>query len=82
MVNLDFQWKQMGWIKVPLADLGVPTDATYRVHDLMSGHTYHWNHEWNYVELTPQGKPAHIFRLEFDSYEDLNNSAGSDFYTE
>lgn len=82
VVNLDFQWKQMGWVKVPLYQLGIPTDTNFKVHDLLSGHTYHWNQEWNYVELTPQGKPAHIFRLEFDNYEEVNNSAGSDFYTE
>jgi starch synthase (maltosyl-transferring) len=64
VVNLDFRWKQAGWIKVPLAELGLPNHLNYRVHDLLSGHTYHWQNEWNYVELEPSTMPAHILQLE------------------
>lgn len=67
IVNLDFQWKQAGWVKVPLYDLGIDPNSKYRAHDLLSGHTYHWQNEWNYVELSPQGVPAHVFRLEIES---------------
>jgi starch synthase (maltosyl-transferring) len=64
VVNLDHRWKQGGWIKVPLHQLGLPTTLQYQVQDLLSGHTYSWQNEWNYVELEPSAMPAHILRLE------------------
>lgn len=64
VVNLDFRWKQAGWVKVPLEDLGYPSTLNYKVHDLLSGHKYHWQNEWNYVELEPSSMPAHILQLE------------------
>lgn len=64
VVNLDYRWKQAGWVRVPLTDLGLPADLSYRVNDLLSGHTYHWQNEWNYVELEPSSVPAHILQLE------------------
>ena len=82
VVNLDFQWKQSGWVKVPLYDLGFDPDTRYRVHDLISGHTYHWQNEWNYVELTPQGIAGHVFRLEFDHYPETNQSNKTDSFSE
>ena len=64
VLNLDFRWKQAGWVKVPLAELGLPTTINYQVNDLLSGHTYHWQNEWNYVELEPSSLPAHILQLD------------------
>ena len=68
VINLDYRWKQAGWVKVPLLDLGLPANSNYQVHDLLSGHTYHWHNEWNYVELEPNSMPAHILQLEFQNY--------------
>ena len=82
VVNLDFQWKQSGWVKVPLFDLGFTTDENYKVHDLLSGFTYHWQKEWNYVELTPQAIPAHIFRLEFENDQEPVSAATHQTYSE
>ncbi|EMR01883.1 alpha-1,4-glucan--maltose-1-phosphate maltosyltransferase [Cesiribacter andamanensis] len=64
VVNLDHRWKQGGWVKVPLQQLGLPTQLQYQVRDLLSGHTYNWQNEWNYVELEPSHMPAHVLRLE------------------
>ena len=35
-----------------------------RVRDLLSGESYQWHNEWNYVELHPYRMPAHIFKVE------------------
>ena len=82
VVNLDFEWKQSGWIKVPLVQLGLNTEANYKVHDLFSGHSYHWQKEWNYVELNPQAVPAHVFRLEFEQPGQSPQGSGNHFYSE
>ena len=82
VVNLDFHWKQAGWIKVPLYELGKSPDAKFKVHDLISEHTYHWQGEWNYVELSPQAIPGHVFRLEFENSTYQNKSSKTDFFTE
>ncbi len=63
-VNLDVHHTQGAYVKVPLEHLGLAPDATYEVHDLLSGHIYDWQGEWNYVELNPHQMPAHIFRIQ------------------
>lgn len=82
VVSLDFNYKQSGWVKVPLYQLGLPTDISYQVHDLMSGHTYHWHNEWNYVELGPQSTMGHIFRLELPQQVKLQHPNLQSFITE
>jgi starch synthase (maltosyl-transferring) len=52
-------------VRVPLEKLGIPTDAPYMVHDLLSGDKYQWQGEWNYVALNPHEMPAHIFKVEY-----------------
>jgi starch synthase (maltosyl-transferring) len=63
VVNLDPHFMQHGWVRVPLAELGLSTDRGYEAHDLLSGETYYWHGEWNYVRLEPQVQPGHILRL-------------------
>ncbi|MGE5813781.1 MAG: alpha-1,4-glucan--maltose-1-phosphate maltosyltransferase, partial [Acidobacteriota bacterium] len=63
VANLDPHFMQHGWIRVPLAELGLTADRGYEAHDLLSGETYHWHGEWNYVRLEPQVQPGHILRL-------------------
>jgi starch synthase (maltosyl-transferring) len=60
-VNLDPHFKQAGYICVPSGVLGLNGD--YLVDDLLGGGSYTWKEEWNYVELDPRIKPAHIFRV-------------------
>jgi starch synthase (maltosyl-transferring) len=63
VANLDPHFMQHGWIRVPLAELGLTADRGYDAHDLLSGETYHWHGEWNYVRLEPQVQPGHILHL-------------------
>jgi starch synthase (maltosyl-transferring) len=63
-VNLDPHNRQAGWVQVPVKELWLDPEEPYLVYDLLSGHTYTWRHEWNYVELHPDQIPAHVFRIE------------------
>ena len=64
-MNLDPYHTQSGWLRVPLAELGLgagPGDA-YQVHDLISDARYLWRGETNFVQIDPFASPAHIFRV-------------------
>jgi starch synthase (maltosyl-transferring) len=63
VVNLDPHHKQSGFVNLPLEDLNIDPDQRYQVHDLLTGARYLWNGPRNYVELDPQGLPAHIFAI-------------------
>lgn len=63
-VNLDSTSTQGAWVKIPIYDLGISASRTYQVFDLITGSSYNWNGEWNYVELNPYVLPVHIFRVE------------------
>jgi starch synthase (maltosyl-transferring) len=64
IVNLDYRYKQSGWVDVNLEELGLDHNRPYKVHDLLGGATYRWQGSRSYVELDPQKLPAHIFRIE------------------
>jgi starch synthase (maltosyl-transferring) len=64
VVNLDPQWRQSGWLTLPLAELGLPADAPFTVHDLLDNARYRWQGPANYVELHPHERPAHIFLVQ------------------
>jgi starch synthase (maltosyl-transferring) len=61
VVNLDPNYKQSGFISLPLEDLGVDPRQPYQAHDLLTDARYLWHGARNYVELDPQIVPAHIF---------------------
>ena len=64
-VTLDPRAVQETMVHVPLADLGLAEDASYIVHDLLSGARYTWRGSRNYVRLDPMsGQIGHVFRLE------------------
>jgi len=63
VVNLDPKHVQSGWVNVPIAELGIPTDQPYLVHELLSGDKHIWHGERNYVQLDPHVSPAHIFHV-------------------
>ncbi len=63
VANLDPAFMQHGWIRVPLEELELPADRGYEAHDLLSGETYYWHGEWNYVRLDPQMHPGHILHF-------------------
>lgn len=63
VVNLDPFHTHSGWLELPLAELGIPEDQTYQVHDLLSDSRFLWRGSRNYVELNPGVMPAHILRV-------------------
>jgi starch synthase (maltosyl-transferring) len=63
VANLDPHYMQHGFVRVPLAEFGLTAGRGYEVHDLLSGETYYWQGDWNYVRLDPQLRPGHILRL-------------------
>lgn len=67
VVNLDVAHTRSGWLRFPLELFGLPHTQPFTVDDLMTGRTYQWSGEWNYVELNPQFMPAHIFRVTLPS---------------
>ncbi len=64
VINLDPFNQQTGWVQVPVEELFIDSTEPYQVHDLLTGHTYTWRNEWNYVDLHPNHLPVHIFRVE------------------
>ena len=63
IVNLDAHYAKQGNVKLPLKHLGIQNGQSIRVHDLITGNSYIWDNEWNYVELHPT-LPFHLFRIE------------------
>src|SRR5690606_15148911 len=63
VVNLDPFHRQSGYLELPLAEFGIDATRPYQAHDLLTRARYLWSGARNYVELDPQGAPAHIFRL-------------------
>jgi starch synthase (maltosyl-transferring) len=63
VVNLDPHATQSGTVNVPLNAWGLDTHKSYRVNDILSGNSYTWTGEWNYVSLNPDICPAHIFLI-------------------
>jgi starch synthase (maltosyl-transferring) len=68
VVNLDYRYKQSGWVDLSLEELGLDHGQPYEVHDLLADATYQWQGSRNYVELDPQKIPAHIFRIHQADY--------------
>ncbi|HYO23543.1 MAG TPA: alpha-amylase family glycosyl hydrolase, partial [Lacipirellulaceae bacterium] len=63
VVNLDANYPQSGWIRVPLAQFDLPPDRPFQMHDLLTDARYLWHGDRNYIQLDPKVCPAHIFRL-------------------
>ena len=61
LVNLDPFRKQNSFVHVPVEQFGQMESDEYRVQDLLSGTSYTWRGQRNYVELDPAVQPAHIF---------------------
>jgi starch synthase (maltosyl-transferring) len=63
VVNLDYRYKQSGWLELSLEELGLDHDQQYPVRDLLNDASYRWQGSRNYIELDPAICPAHIFRI-------------------
>jgi starch synthase (maltosyl-transferring) len=64
IVNLDYANMQQGWVRLPLDEWGVPAGTALQLADVLTGETYTWTSEWNYVRLEPDTRPAHVLILE------------------
>jgi starch synthase (maltosyl-transferring) len=62
IVSLEQYYAQQGTVQLPLADLGVHAGQQITVNDLVTGSSYNWYNEWNFVELHPT-LPFHIFKI-------------------
>lgn len=61
IVSLDPFNSRSAWIRLPMERLGLPTEARFDVHDLLSGQTFNWG-EKNWVQLSPE-QPAHLLQV-------------------
>ena len=62
VVSLDPYYTKQGWVRIPLAELGVTEGQQVKMNDLITGSSYIWDKEWNYVELHP-ALPFHLFQI-------------------
>jgi starch synthase (maltosyl-transferring) len=50
-------------VELPLAELGLPVQQPYQMHELLTEARYLWHGSRNFVRLDPQSVPAQIFRV-------------------
>ncbi|RXR23084.1 alpha-1,4-glucan--maltose-1-phosphate maltosyltransferase [Flavobacterium stagni] len=62
VASLDAYYTKQAWVKLPLASLGIQNGQNCTVVDLITGNSYHWDKEWNFVELHPT-LPFHLFKI-------------------
>ncbi|TAE18281.1 MAG: alpha-1,4-glucan--maltose-1-phosphate maltosyltransferase [Bacteroidetes bacterium] len=63
-VNLDPYNRRGGTLQVPIHLMNIAQHETYVVHDILTGNSYHWRGEYNFVELDPYFLPFHLFVVE------------------
>jgi starch synthase (maltosyl-transferring) len=63
IVNLDSFHMQSGFVDLDLHSLGLDANHAFQVHDLLGEGRYLWQGSRNYVELSPESLPAHIFHV-------------------
>lgn len=63
VASLDAYYSKQGWLKLPLQSLGMQPGQNIVVTDLITGNSYHWDKEWNYIELHP-ALPFHLFKIQ------------------
>jgi len=62
-VNLDPFAEHAAEVEVPLAELGVPEDRTYLMHERLTDTWHEWRGHRGWVSLDPGKEPAAIFSL-------------------
>ncbi|EAQ42221.1 alpha-1,4-glucan--maltose-1-phosphate maltosyltransferase [Polaribacter sp. MED152] len=62
VISLDAHHSQTGSVQLPMQDLGIHHGQKIEVKDLVTGNSYNWYNEWNYIELHPN-LPFHIFKI-------------------
>ncbi len=64
VVNLDPRNRQGGMLTLDRHPLNVAFESIYGVHDLLTGESYAWIGDCNYVELNPALSVLHVFQVE------------------
>ena len=59
VVSLDAFNNCQAMIRIPIEQLG---SQPLKVEDLITGNSYYWDKEWNFVELSP-AMPFHLFKI-------------------
>jgi starch synthase (maltosyl-transferring) len=44
--------------------MGIFPGQDFTAFDMLTGTSYHWNSERNYVQLNPWDMPVHLFKIE------------------
>jgi starch synthase (maltosyl-transferring) len=60
MCSIDPVLKTQAMVRLPLEEIG---NQPVRVTDLITGNSYIWDREWNFVSLNPT-LPFHLFKIE------------------
>jgi starch synthase (maltosyl-transferring) len=63
VVNLDPYHTHSGWIELDLDALNVDETRPFQVHDLLTGDRHLWSGRHNFVQLSPDALPAHVFKI-------------------
>jgi starch synthase (maltosyl-transferring) len=63
VASLDPHHTQSGWLNLDLAAMGVDPQQRFAVHDLLTDRRYQWDGRHNFVQLDPNGIPAHMFTI-------------------
>ncbi len=61
---LDPYGRQSGHVHTPLHEMGISPGQDFTAFDILTGRSYIWNQEWNYIELNPYDLPVHLFKIE------------------
>lgn len=59
VVSLDAHNTAQAMVQLPISEMG---NEPIEIQDLITGNTYHWDKEWNFVELHPD-MPFHLFQI-------------------
>ena len=62
VVNLDPHNTQSGMLQLPYERLRAREGDTIVIEDLITGNSYNWHEEWNYIELRTV-LPFHLFKI-------------------
>lgn len=61
--SIDPYYAKQAWVQLPLQSLGIHPGQPIRVIELITGNSYIWDKEWNFVELNP-ALPFHLFKIQ------------------
>ena len=62
IISLDPYYAQQGSLQLPMHSLEIQHGHQIQVQDLITGSSYNWFEEWNFIELHPT-LPFHIFKI-------------------